>query len=108
VEGTKNVGAVIGIGYWVGFIASIITYYQRSGLGEVKSSQGIDWREFLIPNPVFFLLLLVKAVLWPVVLIFWLVTGRPRSPWHAVTDRGGRPARAILRRSEAAQYGIDD
>ena len=101
-------GAVVGIGYWVGLIASMITYYRRSGLAGIKSSQGIDWREFLIPNPVFFLLLLVKAVLWPVVLIFWLATGRRNSPWRAVTDMGGRPARAILRRSEGAQYRLDD
>ena len=101
-------GAVVGIGYWVGLIASMITYYRRSGLGGIKSSQGIDWREFLIPNPAFFLLLLAKAVLWPVVLIFWVATGRRNSPWRAVTDMGGRPARAILRRSEGAQYRLDD
>lgn len=100
--------AVIGIGYWVGVIASIVTYYMRSGLGDVKSSQGIDWRQFLLPNPAFFVLLLVKAALWPAVLIFWLVTGRPQSPWLAVTDRDGRPVRAILRRSAAARHGVDD
>jgi hypothetical protein len=83
--------------FWAGPLIGIPTLYFRSGLGRVKREQHIDWLEFLLPNLGFFLLLIVKALVWPVTLAVWLSQGRPESPWTAVTEIEGRPARKFRR-----------
>ncbi|WP_448619527.1 hypothetical protein [Geodermatophilus sp. URMC 65] len=86
--------------FWAGPLIGLPVLYFRSGLGRVKREEGIDWREFLLPNLGFFLLMLAKALLWPFTVAVWNSRGRPASPWTAVTIRNGRPARAIVRSEE--------
>jgi hypothetical protein len=56
-----------------------------------------DWREFLIPNIPWFILMVFKFWFWPLALAAWLATGRGPSRWQAVTSIDGRPARRIVR-----------
>lgn len=72
----------------------------RAGFWEIKAKAGVDWREFLLGNPLFFVILWGKAVLWPVVFVTWLVQGQPDSPWTATTRLNGREVRAVLRAAD--------
>ena len=93
-------GAVLGIGFWVGVIVSWFVYYRRAGLGVVKRDKRVDWREFLFPNFGWFAMMFGKCLVWPLVLLWWLVTGAQKSPWKAVTQANGREVRQILRVSK--------
>lgn len=81
-----------------GIVAAWFVLYSRSGLRDVKARHGVDWREFLLPNIPYFLLMWAKCLVWEVVLIVWLATGRPESPWRAAVEIDGRPARTLVRR----------
>lgn len=83
----------IGLIYLGGFIVTWVVLYQRAGFPDV----GADWREFLLPNPLWFILMFMKFWFWPLTLVVWLLTGRGPSRWRAVTEINGRPARKILR-----------
>jgi len=85
--------AAAGIAYWSGFIVTLIVLYNRAGLADVEP----DWREILIGNLGWFILLAAKTILWPITLAAWLLQGRPASTWRAVTQVNGRPARKIVR-----------
>ena len=87
--------AFIAITYLVGGFVAYPVFLNRAGFWKVKGESGVDWREFLLPNIGFFLLLFGKAVGWPVVLVVWLATGRQPSPWAAtIRDGTGRSARS--------------
>lgn len=81
----------------LGVLVSWIVLYRRSGLSAVKAEAGIDWREFLIPNIGYFLLMWAKCIVWEVNLVIWLATGMPESRWKAAIDIDGREVRAITR-----------
>lgn len=87
----------IGFANLAGFIVSWFVYYHRSGLAAVKAQEGIDWRQFLLPNLPFFLLYWAKMFVWPLVLVYWAVTGFKPSPWRATTDIDGVEVRKLLR-----------
>jgi hypothetical protein len=88
---------IIVAAFWGGLLVGLPVLYFRAGLGRIKRSEGIDWREFLIPNIGFFLLMVGKAILWPVTVVHWNLQGRPTSPWVAVTSLNGRSVRRIVR-----------
>ncbi|GDY33027.1 hypothetical protein [Gandjariella thermophila] len=92
-----GIGTVLGLVYLAGIVTSGLVYLQRAGFGELKSREGVDWREFLLPNIPYFALTLAKMFVWPAVLLFWLVMKMPRSPWRAITDDHGRAVRRVTR-----------
>lgn len=81
--------------YSLGFFVSMPVYGTRAGFGRIAP----NWREFLIPNLHWFALVIIKAFLWPVVLVAWLVQGTRPSPWKALDQYRGRPCRRIVRTS---------
>lgn len=89
-------GTVLVIGYWAGLITTWIVLYQRSGLPRVEP----DWREFLLPNVLWFTMLTLKILFWPATLAAWLIQGQPATRWKAVTVLDGRQTRRIIRVSE--------
>lgn len=89
--------ALVAIGFWGGFLPSMIAQYVRTGFPDTDA----DWREFLISNAWWFALMLGKAVLWPITLGVWLYQGRPGTQWRAVTEIRGRPVRRIVRVARA-------
>lgn len=92
----------------VGFFASLLAVLPwRAGLlGTNPHREGVDWREFLLGNIPFFLLLFFKASAWELVLVAWLVQGRPPSPWIATTRLRDKEVRQVLRRPEAESAGL--
>jgi len=82
--------------YLVTVFLSFFAFYSRAGLADLKQSEGIDWREFLLPNLGWFMMTFGKQLVWPAVLVAWLATGRLPSKWRAVSSVGGRPARKIV------------
>jgi hypothetical protein len=93
-----NFASVVGIGHSVGIFVCWFTLYRRSGLAEVKAQAGVNWREFLIPNIAFFLLMWGKCLFWEATMIAWLLGGQHPSRWHAaIEDDSGRPIRTIRR-----------
>ena len=80
--------------YFIGLFSSIFLHVRRAGLYKVSVSRG----EFVLSNVGWHLMLVGKSFVWPLVLIVWLVQGRPASHWQAVTELDGRPARAIIRK----------
>jgi hypothetical protein len=99
------VGIILWLIWIVGFLVSWFMYYQRAGLAGIKAREGIDWREFLIPNPAWFLQMWGKCSVWPVVLVVWLAQDRPDSQWRAVSEINGQPARTIVRVSGSKHGG---
>jgi hypothetical protein len=93
------VSGAVGLIYFAGFIVTWVVLYHRAGFPEVQP----DWREFLLPNLPWFGLMSLKFLFWPVTLASWFLTGRGPSPWRAVTEIDGRPARRIVRVPDAAQ-----
>lgn len=87
-----------------GLVVSWFVYYQRAGLADARSKNA-HWLEFLNPNFPWFLLMWAKCFGWPIVLVTWLLQGRPASPWRAVTEIGGRPVRHIMRVPVGAGQG---
>lgn len=85
---------VVDCSYIIGIFASWFVYHSRAGFSKL---QGTDWREFLLPNLPWFLLMWGKCLAWLPVLIVWCCTGMRSSPWKAVTDIEGRPVRSIIR-----------
>jgi hypothetical protein len=82
--------------WWAGIFASLVILWWRAGL--TKGHTGVDWREFLLSNLGWFAVYwLLKSAAWPVVLYQWNAAGRPASPWQAVTEINGRPARRVVR-----------
>ncbi len=98
--------AILGLLPLASLFVSWFVYYGRAGLADVKSREGVEWREFLRPNLPWFLMMWAKCFVWPVVLIVWLAQDRPASPWRAVTSVDGRPARAIVRISAENQRRV--
>lgn len=80
--------------YLIGLFSSIFVYIARAGLFKVDANRG----EFVLSNVGWHLMAVGKAFVWPLVLILWLIQGMPASPWRAVTELNGRPARAIIRK----------
>jgi hypothetical protein len=83
----------LGFIYAGGFVVALITLYVRVGFPAIKQ----DWIEFLIPNFLWFGLMIVKAWAWPITLAIWFYNGRKPSAWKAVTEINGREVRAIRR-----------
>jgi len=91
-------------GVWlIGVLVSWLVYTNRAGLSDIKHKQGIDWREFLVPNVPYFALQLGKQLIWPVVLVVWLARGRPASPWVAKTQIGKYEVRKVIRQPAGLQ-----
>jgi hypothetical protein len=90
-------GMLAGI-YCIGFFSTYGVLYVRAGF-----PGGPDWREFLIPNFPWFMLMGLKAMGWPLVLGHWFANGRQGSAWEAVTRADGREVRRIRRPVEYRQ-----
>lgn len=73
------------------FIALPIVYF-RNGFATVKREHGVDWREFLLAVPGFWL---SNVVFWPIGVVRWLVRGRPRRSL-AVVQLEGREVRTVV------------
>lgn len=85
---------------WVnlaGFLAAWVQAYRRVGFAEVKREYGVDWREFLLPNLLWFGLTAVKVLLWWLTFLIWFVQGRPEPTWRAVVEEDGLQVRLIER-----------
>lgn len=82
-----------GVFMFVGIVITGFVLHHRAGF----SRAGADWREFLLRNPHWFVLMLVKMFFWPVTLVAWLVTGMGPSRWTAITQENGRRVRKIVR-----------
>lgn len=80
-----------------GIVASSIIYNHRAGFPRIKAETGIDWREFILPNLAWMGLTLLKCFGWWVVLIVWVMQGRPPAPWQATTMQNGHEVRAVRR-----------
>lgn len=80
---------VAGIGFWLAFPV----YGVRAGFTRVAPG----WREYVLAQPTFFLLMFAKAFVWPLVTLAWLAQGRPPSPWRAIDEIDGVDVRRILR-----------
>ncbi len=91
----EYVGAAV---VWSGLLVGLPVLYFRAGLGRVRRKEHVDWREFLLPNLGFFLLMFGKALAWPVTVAVWVARGSNRtSAWTAVTELDGRTVRRIIR-----------
>jgi hypothetical protein len=91
---------VFGLCYLIGVFVSWAIYSSRAGLGEIKRSEGVTWHEFLIRNPIFFVLTWFKCLYWLPVLVVWgalSLAGMSRCPWKAATSFEGRAVRKIFR-----------
>jgi len=87
----------LGLANLVGVVSSWFVYYNRAGLADVKAREGIDWRQFLLPNLPWFVMTRAKCLFWELILVVWLLQGVPPSRWKALTSRDGQPTRAIVR-----------
>lgn len=87
---------LLAVPYDIGLVVAFFVFGARAGFGKV----GPNFREFLIPNPLFFAQLVGKSFTWPLVLGYWLYQGSPPSPWRAVTEINGREARAVRRTAQ--------
>lgn len=83
--------------WFIGWVASWIANYERVGFRDLKAEHDVDWREFLLSNLPWFVLLVVKVWFWPLFFVHWLATGRRSSGWRAVVNVDGRPVRQIKR-----------
>lgn len=83
--------------FYLGMPVSYYTFMSRAGLMAFKRDEDIDWREFIIPNIIWFLATLFKAFIWPVILCIWLFQGRPPSPWRAYSRLNDQSVRVIRR-----------
>ena len=96
----KNVGLVVLLlpiyASFFGLIVGWPILYFRSGFSGVKSAQGIDWREFLVPCAGWFI---SRWLFGWVVLIRWIQAGRP-PPLQAVVSIDGQPCRRMLSPSQ--------
>ncbi|MGW5717556.1 hypothetical protein ACWEVP_15430 [Amycolatopsis sp. NPDC003865] len=95
-----NAATFFGLAYLVGVFVSWAIYSRRAGLAEIKHEQGVTWHEFLLRNPVFFVLMWLKSIYWLPVLVTWVVLsalGMSRCPWKAATSFKGRPVRKVFR-----------
>jgi hypothetical protein len=97
----RSMGTIFTILWFPGFIIAWVQVYRRAGFPDIKQREGIDWREFLIPNIPWFVMTVFKVWFWFVPFGLWLAQGRPGSPWRAVTEVNGRPARRIIRVASA-------
>jgi hypothetical protein len=100
--GLMELANLLGIVNIIGIAASGLVYLRRAGFSELRVRNGVDWREFLLPNPLFFGLTLAKMVFWFGVLIVWLVRDRPASPWRAVVEINNIPVRRVIRVANSA------
>ena len=75
---------------WIGLIIALPLQVYRSV--PVKR-----WREFLLPNLWWILLIFVKAAAWPGVLTHWMIGGMRPSLWRAIDTEDGREVRKITR-----------
>jgi hypothetical protein len=90
-------GALFIVTYLVGLPVAGTAFVARARLLDEKVTGGINYREFLAPNPGWTLLWAFKVVLWPFVLAFWAFTLCRPSPWRAAIEVDGREARQIQR-----------
>jgi hypothetical protein len=102
------VGLFLSLTYSLGVISGGYgVFFWRAGLIGFNELRGnVDWREFALSNIPFLVLVIAKSVVWPVVLVVWLATGRKRSPWVATTRLEGREVRAVIRRDRAISAGL--
>jgi hypothetical protein len=84
-------GFVFGLCLVGAFPAWLVVYF-RNGFHTVKAEHGVDWREFMLAVPGFWL---ANVVFWPIGLVNWLRGGRPARSL-AVISVDGRPARQVL------------
>ncbi len=96
-------GALPALTYYCGLFVSYDIYMHRAGLMSFKKEH-IDWREFIIPNLNWFLMTIIKALFWPIVLCMWFIKGRPPSRWKAYTQLEGHAVRAI----KSVRPGLSD
>ena len=90
-------GVLLFLGYFFGLFVAGTVYLARAGLFSKSLTRGVNYREFLVPNPGWTLLWALKVVFWPAVTTFWAVTLFRRSPWRATVELEGRKVRKIQR-----------
>ncbi|MDZ5447851.1 hypothetical protein U2F26_35020 [Micromonospora sp. 4G57] len=94
----KFAGTVV-FTYVVGVFASFLPYHWRAGLDK-------NWREFVLGNITWFLMLFGKQIAWPAVFIYWAIKGFPKSPWVAIYNYKGHEVRRMMRRDQAITEGV--
>jgi hypothetical protein len=83
-------GAVIGLIHALGVIVSIWVFTSRTGY---SGYSGLPLRIIVI-SPEWFVVTIMKALVWEAVLVFWLVNGQEPSRWGVPRDsRSGRIVR---------------
>lgn len=66
--------------------------YFNNGFSNVKRSRGVDWREFVLAIPGFWL---THVLFWPVGVIAWFANGKPAKSLAAI-EMGGRQVRTVV------------
>ncbi|MFJ9347906.1 hypothetical protein [Streptomyces sp. NPDC101237] len=90
-------GAVIGLLHALGVIVSIWVLTHRTGY---SGWHGLPVRILLI-SPEWFVVSVLKALVWEAVLVYWLATGKPASRWGVPHDsRSGRIVRGQWERDD--------
>lgn len=83
-------GAVIGLLHMLGVIVSVWVLTHRTGY---SGWHGLPAKIILI-SPEWFVLTILKALVWEAVLVHWLATGQQASRWGVPKDsRSGRIVR---------------
>jgi hypothetical protein len=83
-------GTVIGLLHMLGVIGAIWVLTHRTGY---SGWHGLPARILLI-SPEWFVVTILKALVWEAVLAYWLATGQPASRWGVPKDsRSGRIVR---------------
>lgn len=86
---------VLVIGHVIGALIALCTFNVRAG---GSFWYGVTPRLLLI-SPGWFLFSLVKAAVWEITLVLWLLGGQPSSPWGVrQQSRSGRVTRVTGRR----------
>jgi hypothetical protein len=78
--------ASLSILYLLGFIGTVGVTRRRAGLSQIGTLSVSD----IALSFRWFVTTLGKMIVWPIVLVVWLVQSKPASPWRAVTDARGR------------------
>jgi len=78
-------GIVIAIIYLIGVFASIVVGRSRVGISQMGRLSATT----VVTSMPWFLTQMATMIVWPVFLATWIVRGRPRTPWKAVTSQGG-------------------
>jgi len=86
-------GIVFSICYLAGMITSVGVGRHRAGI----SQWGRLSASTIVRSMPWFLSQMASMIVWPAFLVAWLVRGRPKPPWRAVTAGDGT---VLIRRKQ--------